>query len=105
MAEAIVREACPVWDAGVEKLIDTLMTSVTTDCDSTPNEQARVLSSLTVSLAALRRLKGEEITEAKVTKNPKWVKLRDAILDALREFPDALRAVIAAIEAAEARAE
>jgi transcriptional regulator with XRE-family HTH domain len=88
--------------ASVEGLIDALMLSVTTDADSTPNEQARVLSSLTVSLAALRRLKGEEITEQKVTRQPKWIRLRDSILDALSAFPDALASVIAALDAEEA---
>ena len=37
MAEAIIREACPVWDAGVEKLIDTAYAKFYDPRDFTPN--------------------------------------------------------------------
>ena len=86
----------------VEALIDTLMHSITTDTTSTPAEQAKVLTLLTTSLAQLRRLKGEEIPEARITKQPAWHRLRDQILDSLEKFPEAFRAVLAEIDLSEA---
>jgi transcriptional regulator with XRE-family HTH domain len=50
------------------------------------------------------RLNGElsEGEEARLTRSQKWISLRSRILDALAPFPDAIRAVIAALQEAEA---
>lgn len=94
------------WGEGVvggrivalERLVDGLMREIDAPGDSTPHERAKVMTSLGHTLNTLRRLKGEDVGEARVARHPKWVELRRAILDALDPHPDALDDVIAAIE-------
>lgn len=64
-----------------------------------PSELARIRDTKTKALALKARIESQDaLFEATaIIKHPSWRRLRGAILDALRPFPDAARAVAEAI--------
>jgi hypothetical protein len=60
-------------------------------------ERAKTLSLLTATRANVKKLRGEGIPEAKVLGSENWHRVEKALLAALGPFPDALRAVGAAL--------
>jgi hypothetical protein len=65
-----------------------------------PSELARIRDTKTKALALKARIEAADaLFEASaVAKHPAWRRLRGAILEALRPFPDAARAVAEAIQ-------
>ncbi len=61
-----------------------------------PNRRARLLSNCANQLTQLGKLLGlsAEIDERKIIRTPAWRRLRDRLLEALRPYPDALRAIV-----------
>ena len=68
--------------------------------DLSPSELGRIRDTKAKTLALKARLEAqsEMFETAAVTKHVGWRRMRDAMLEALRPFPDAARAVVTAIQ-------
>jgi hypothetical protein len=71
-------------------------------------ELARLMASEGTLIERIARLEAQrraeiELLESRIVReHPAWQRLRDAVLDALRPFPDAARAVLTAVQSIEA---
>lgn len=76
-----------------------LSAAVQSDPEATPGERARVLSSCMSTVTAAGKLLGltAEIDERKIRKTPAWRRIEDRIVEALRPWPAALRALAEAL--------
>lgn len=87
----------------LERIVDAQLQSVETDAEMTPLERSKVSAELARTLNAIRRLKGEEVSEIKVLKHPKWQAIRDAVLEELQDDPERLERILERLEEYERR--
>lgn len=80
--------------AAYEHIVDRCIEEVR----NSPNAKESKVLELGRMLMHVRKLRGEEVQEVKVLRHPKWFELRTMIITALSPYPDAMRAVIDALE-------
>lgn len=82
--------------AELEKLANELLVYVRTAGDATPAEKAKVMNSIANTLRVIDQR--EQGLEKRILALPKWKRIERTILGALRQHPDALTAVLTALE-------
>ncbi len=96
----------PVWrdsaaTSRVERLqasVDQELEALRTDADMTPLERTKVRESIARTLNSIRRYKGEEVSEIKVLRHPKWQEIWDILLDVLQDEPEYLKTLLERLE-------
>ncbi len=63
-------------------------------------EQAKLHESIGRTLERLQKIRGESVSEVKLVRHPKWIELKNLILGALENHPDATLDVLRAIDRA-----
>jgi len=91
-AEAVTNGP-PIGAEDLQRLVSDLLRSVETG--ATPYERAKVMRSATATLSLLGKLTGATVnfSEEKILRTPAWQRLKGRVLDALRPWPEAMRAV------------
>ena len=76
-------------------MIDGIMVEVANDKSAASHEKGRVLRGCTASLQLLGKLTGEmaSMSESRILRLPSWRAIEEALGDALRPWPDAMRSV------------
>lgn len=85
----------------LESMAQELIDRLSNDASMTPLEGAKVLAQLTHAEKQLRSMKGENAPEVRLVTHPKWLAVKRAILEALKDHPKALRAVVDALSTLE----
>lgn len=77
----------------LERELDEVRKTVKTE-SATPLERAKVLDKIFDNEIKLAKLKGElgAVDEATILRHPHWRRVESALLEALKPYPDALRA-------------
>lgn len=86
----------------VERLVDSLqemIEDISRDAEASTGAKVACMRSMTGPLRLLATLTGEAgASDSNVASSPFYRRVRTVIVDALRPFPDATRAVISALE-------
>jgi hypothetical protein len=83
--------------AQLEQYVNDTMNELATS-QALPEDKARQMQRLATTIATIKKLKGESVAEVIVANHPKWIALRDAIIETLERYPDARDAVIERLE-------
>ncbi len=83
--------------------VDEELEMLKSDVEMTPLERTKVRESIARTLNSIRRYKGEEVSEVKVLKHPKWQEIWAVLLDVLQDEPEYLRTLLERLEDDERR--
>lgn len=78
----------------LQRMLDAQLGQLERDTQATPLERAKVMSSVAATLKVLGAITGEaqEIGESRILRLPAWRRIEDALIEALRPWPEAARA-------------
>lgn len=84
----------------LQRMLDSQLRQLEQDTRATPIERAKVMSSVAATLKVLGSITGEaqEIGESRIVRLPAWRRIEDQLIKTLRPWPDAARAVAAAVQ-------